>query len=75
MAPKGTSVENSQAKGPELDETLESHYDNEVIMTPKKQFPIGKESFRLQDGDALYGRLCLFLQECLYNSTIPVLHR
>lgn len=27
MAPKGTSVRNSQAKGPELDETLESHCD------------------------------------------------
>lgn len=47
-APKGTSVENSQAKGPSSDDTPESH----VYMAPKKQSSAGGESFRLNNGDA-----------------------
>lgn len=46
-APKGISVGNSQAKGPKLDETLESQHDNEVVMTPKKQFPIWGRIFQV----------------------------
>lgn len=61
-APKGSSVENSQAKGPELDETLERSADKVISRSPKKQFLRPwqeKESFRLQDGDALWG-VCVF---------------
>jgi len=39
MAPKGTSVGNSQAKGPKLDETLESHYDNVIINDTEEAIP------------------------------------
>lgn len=42
-APKGTCVENSQAKGPGLDDTPESH----AHMAPKKQSSVRRRIFQV----------------------------